>query len=76
MMRLLMIAVIAVAAPIAVAATMLWSKSPSIELSVAAMPVLQELHRMAGVDQLPEQEIEDQSLMYPAVEKRSRINPR
>jgi hypothetical protein len=49
---------------------MLWSRSPSIELSTAAMPSLQELHTMAGVHKLPMQEIEDQSLVYPTAEKR------
>ena len=44
---------------------MLRSPSPSIELSAAAMPPLQELHAMAGVHQLPVQDIEDQSLIYP-----------
>jgi hypothetical protein len=49
---------------------MLWSRSPSIELTAAAMPPLQELHTMAGVHKLPVQEIEDQSLVYPTAEKR------
>jgi hypothetical protein len=49
---------------------MLRSPSPSIELSAAAMPPLQELHAMAGVHQLPVQDIEDdQSLIYPTVAK-------
>jgi hypothetical protein len=68
MMRLT-IAAIAVVALIAVATTML-SRSPSIELTSAAMPSLQELHVMAGVHKLPVQEIEDQSLVYPTAEKR------
>jgi hypothetical protein len=29
------------------------------------MPSLVELHTMAGVNKLPEQEMEDQSLVYP-----------
>jgi hypothetical protein len=69
MMRLA-IPAIAVVALIAVAASMLWSRSPAIELSTAAMPSLQELHTMAGVHKLPVQEIEDQSLVYPTAEKR------
>jgi hypothetical protein len=64
------ISAIVVIALTAVAASMLWSRSPSIELSTAAMPSLQELHIMAGVHKLPMQEIEDQSLVYPTVEKR------
>jgi hypothetical protein len=69
MMRV-MISAIAVVALMVIATTMLWSRSPSIELSTAAMPPLQELHTMAGVHKLPVQEIEDQSLVYPTAEKR------
>jgi hypothetical protein len=69
MMRL-MISSVAVVALIAVASIMLRSPSPSIELSTAAMPSLQELHVMAGVHKLPVQDIEDQSLVYPSAEKR------
>ena len=69
-MKRLMIAAVAVVALMVVATTMLWSRSPSIELSTAAMPSLQELHTMAGVHKLPVQEIEDQSLVYPTAEKR------
>ena len=65
-----MISAIAVVALMVVATTMLWSRSPSIELAAAAMPSLQELHTMAGVHKLPVQEIEDQSLVYPTAEKR------
>jgi len=67
MMRL---AIPAIAVVVLIATTMLWSRSPSIELSSAAMPSLQELHTMAGVHKLPVQEIEDQSLVYPTVENR------
>jgi hypothetical protein len=67
MMRL---AIPAIAVVVLIATTMLWSRSPSIELSSAAMPSLQELHTMAGVHKLPVQEIEDQSLVYPTAEKR------
>ena len=65
-----MISAIAVGALMVIATTMLWSRSPSIELSAAAMPPLEELHTMAGVHKLPVQEIEDQSLVYPTAEKR------
>jgi hypothetical protein len=65
-----MISTIAVVALLVVATTMLWSRSPSIELAAAAMPPLQELHTMASVHKLPVQEIEDQSLVYPTAEKR------
>jgi hypothetical protein len=66
----LTVSVVAVAALIVVAASMLRSLSPPLELSAAAMPPLLELHTMAGVDKLPSQEIEDQSLVYPTVAKR------
>jgi hypothetical protein len=48
------------------------SRPASIELSAAtaAMPSLLELHTIAGVNKLPTQELEDQSLVYPSVEKR------
>jgi hypothetical protein len=69
MMRL-MISAILVAVLIVVATSLLHSRSPSIALSTAAMPPLQELHMMAGVSALPVQDIEDQSLVYPTVTKR------
>jgi hypothetical protein len=64
-----MISVIAVVILMVVATTVQWSRSP-FELATAAMPPLQELHAMAGVHKLPVQEIEDQSLVYPTLEKR------
>jgi hypothetical protein len=53
-------------------AFVLRSRPAAIELSAAtaAMPSLLELHTMAGVNKLPTQELEDQSLVYPTVEKR------
>jgi hypothetical protein len=68
MMRMIVSAV-AVVALIVVATGLLRSRSPSIALSAAAMPSLQELHTMAGVNKLPVQELEDQSLVYPTVAK-------
>jgi hypothetical protein len=68
-MTRLMLSAIAVATLIAVATSVLWLRSPTLELSTAAMPSLQELHAMAGVNKLPVQEVEDQSLMYPTVAK-------
>ena len=48
------------------------SRPAAVELSAAtaAMPSLLELHTMAGVHKLPTQELEDQSLLYPTIEKR------
>jgi hypothetical protein len=70
-MKRAMISAIVVVALIGVA-FVLRSRPASIELSAAtaAMPSLLELHTMAGVNKLPMQEMEDQSLVYPAVEKR------
>jgi hypothetical protein len=63
---------IAFVAVIGVAVSALRSRPASIELSAttAAMPSLLELHTAAGVDKLPMQDMEDQSLVYPTVEKR------
>jgi hypothetical protein len=69
MMRVVISAVAAVGL-ILVATSLLRSRPPSIALSAAAMPPLQELHTMAGVNTLPVQEIDDQSLVYPTVTKR------
>ena len=69
MMRLT-ISAVAVAALIVLAISLPHSRSPSLALSSAAMPELQELHTMAGVNTLPTQEIEDQSLVYPSAAKR------
>jgi hypothetical protein len=67
-----MISVIAVAVLIVAGTVMLRTRTPLIELwaGTAAMPPLQELHAMAGVHNLPVQELEDQSPVYPAVAKR------
>ena len=76
MMRVI-ISAFACVALIGVAVTMLRPQPlrpqpASIELSAAtaAMPSLLELHTMAGVNKLPMQDMEDQSLVYPTVEKR------
>jgi hypothetical protein len=69
MMRVAISAVAAVGL-ILVATSLLRLRPPSIALSTAAMPPLQELHTMAGVNTLPVQEIDDQSLVYPMVTKR------
>lgn len=62
----LMISAVATVALVAVAISMLRSRPPSIELSAASMPSLNEFHEIVGVNQLPVQEVEDQSLIYPA----------
>jgi len=55
---------------IVVATSMLSPRAPSIELSTAAMPSLEEFHTMAGVNKLPVQDSDDQSLIYPIGTKR------
>jgi hypothetical protein len=65
-----MLSAIAMAALIVVATSELRTRSPLLELSAAAMPSFQELHAMAGVHKLPIQEVEDQSLIFPTIEKR------
>jgi hypothetical protein len=71
MMRIVIVA-IAFVVLIGGVASALRSRPASIELSAttAAMPSLLELHTAAGVSKLPVQEMEDQSLVYPTVEKR------
>jgi hypothetical protein len=69
MMRLT-ISAVAVVALIAVAIFLPRSQPSSLAQSTAAMPTLQELHAMAGVNTLQVQEFEDQSLIYPTVTKR------
>jgi hypothetical protein len=70
-MKRIMISAIVVVAVIGVALVQR-SRPASIELSAAtaAMPSLLELHTMAGVNKLPMEEMEDQSLVYPTTEKR------
>ena len=70
-MKRMMISAIVFVALIGVAFA-LRSRPASIELAAAtaAMPSLLELHTLAGVDRLPMQEMEDQSLVYPTVEER------
>ncbi len=71
MKRLMIPAFAAVALLLAVVATaMLWSHSTKLSAGTAAMPSLQELHTVAGVNKLPNQEIEDQSLIFPSIAKR------
>jgi hypothetical protein len=59
----------AIIAIVGAAAWTLRTRPQSIELSTAAMPSLQELHTMAGVEKLPSQDIDDQSLVYTTAPK-------
>lgn len=68
----LMNSALAVVAVIVVATAVLRPRPPAIELlaATAAMPPLLELHTLAGVNALPAQEVEDQSLVFPTLAKR------
>lgn len=55
-----------VLALIVAAATIFRGQPRAVELSAAAMPSLVDLHTMAGVHRLPNQDIDDQSLIFPA----------
>jgi hypothetical protein len=61
--------VVAIMAVAGAAAWTLHTRPGSIELSTAAMPSLQELHTMAGIEKLPSQDIDDQSLVFPTPPK-------
>ena len=67
-----MMSAIAAVAVLATAITLLWSHTPSTKLSAgtASMPSLQELHTAASVNKLANQEIEDQSLIFPSAAQR------
>jgi hypothetical protein len=68
--RLMICAFAAVALFGAAAAAILRSPSTELSAGTAAMPSLQELHTAAGVNKLPNQEIEDHALIFPGVAKR------
>jgi hypothetical protein len=72
-MKRLMISTFAAVALLAAATTMLWSNSPSNHrppVGPAGMMSLQDLYAAAGVNKLPIEEFEDQSLVYSTVTKR------
>jgi hypothetical protein len=61
----LMMSVVAAFALILVATSIMWPREHLIELSTAAMPSLEEFHRIASASNLPVQDVDDQSLLYP-----------
>ena len=65
-MKRLMISAFAAVALLAAATTMLPSRSPATSRAsvTAGMMSLQELHAATGVNKLPIEEFEDQSLVY------------
>jgi hypothetical protein len=70
-MKYLMIFAIAAVAVLATTITLLWSHTPSTKLSAgtASMPSLQELYTAANANKLPNQAIEDLSLIFQGVVK-------
>jgi C4-dicarboxylate transporter len=66
-----MIFAIAAVAVLATTITLLWSHTSSTKLSAgtASMPSLQELYTAANANKLPNQEIEDLSLIFQGVVK-------
>ena len=71
-MKRLLISAFAVFALLAAATTVLRSHSPAINFSAgtAGMMSVQELHAAAGLNKLPIEDFEDQSLVYSAAPKR------
>ena len=70
-MKRLMISAFAAVALLAVATTMLWSRSPSMGHPVepAGLMALQQLHSGAHVNKLPIEEFEDQSLVFSTAKR-------
>ena len=64
-MKHLIIPAFAVVALITAATAAVWHSSTKLSARNAAMPSMQELHTVAGANRLPDQEIEDQSLIFP-----------
>jgi hypothetical protein len=63
-MKRQMICAFAAVALFAASFAILRSHSTDLSAGTAAMPSLQELHTAAGVNKLPNQEIEDQVLIF------------
>ena len=70
MKRLMIPAFALVALIAAVAAAVMWHPSTKLSAETGAMPSLQKQHTAAGANKLPDQEIEDQSLIFPNTAKR------
>jgi hypothetical protein len=70
MKKHLIVPVFAVVVLIATITAAAWHHPSKLSAGTAAMPSLQELHRQASANKLPNQEIEDQSLVFPNIAKR------
>ena len=64
MMRSITFAGAIAAVTLLASSTLLLSRSLPVVTATAAMPSLQELHAMAGADDLPVQKIEDMSVIF------------
>jgi hypothetical protein len=69
-MKRLLIPTFAAVALIGASTAILWSHPTTLPAGTAAMPSLQELHTAAGVNKLPIEEFEDQSLVFSTATKR------
>ena len=71
-MKRLMVSGFVAVGLLAIATTMLWSRSPSMGHPVepAGLMALQEMHSGARVNKLPIEDFEDQSLVYSTAVKR------
>jgi len=69
-MKLLMISAFAAGSLLAAATTVLWPHSSSMDRPVGPAGMVQELQTVAGVNKLPNEDFEDQSLVYSTVTKR------
>jgi len=71
-MKRLMVSGFVAVGLLAVATTMLWSRSPSMGHPVepAGLMALQAMHSGARVNKLPIEDFEDQSLVYSTAVKR------
>jgi hypothetical protein len=69
-MKLLIVSAFAAVALLAAATVMLRSPPTELSAATAAMPSLQELHTAAGVNKLPIEDFEDQSLVFSTATKR------
>jgi len=71
-MKRLMVSAFVAVGILAVATSMLWSRSPSTGHPVepAGLMTLQEMHSGARANKLPIEEYEDQSLVYSTATKR------
>ena len=69
-MKRLLIPAFAAVALIGASTVVLWSHPTTLPAGTAGMPSLRELHTAAGVNKLPIEDFEDQSLVFSTATKR------